>query len=771
MTGLTEAEVAIRKAQGETNYTEEHSSRTVKDILVSNICTRFNAILGALLVVVLWLSSFHDAVFGIVLVVNSAIGIIQELRAKRTLDKLSIISASLVTVIRNSIRTSIPSAEVVKDDVVTVSEGEQIVTDGEVLAMAGFEVDESLLTGEAEAVTKKVGDILLSGSFVLAGEGVYRATHVGEYSYSSKLAAEAKKFSVVHSELQTSINTILRFVSWILVPAALLLFFTEKDNSNSLSAAMFATVSGLVGMIPQGLVLLCSVAFAVSVIRLGKRNVLVQELPAVETLARVDVVCFDKTGTLTEGPLGFNRLEVLEPSLPVDEALSAVAHEFAYSGEHMYVALSQAKKDPLWHVTATVPFSPKRRFSAATFENQGSWIMGAPEVLLEKVLSGQHLLSISANLARSGARVLLLAHTKEEVTNDSLPTLTAAGFVVLTEKVRHDAPEALKYFEAQGVSVKVISGDNPFTVATIAREAGLLATGEPVDARVLSENPEDLLKIMEEHSVFGRVSPQQKKAMIQALQKSGHVVAMLGDGVNDVLAIKQADVGITVGTGTSAAKAVAQLVLLDGTFATLPHVVAEGRRVLGNMERVANLFVTKTVYATLLVVSLGLLEWPFLLLPRQFTLIDIFTIGVPAFFLALAPNTKRYETGFLSRLMRFALPAGTVLALAVVVSVVLAKINIPVELPHIRTLATLVLSILGLYVLAALALPLRSWRGALVAAMAVGFAVAVTTPITQSFFALEVLPSTLLLQTGVIILCAAVVLHVLWTLTRAHIKI
>ncbi len=761
-TGLTEAEVTAHIERGETNHIEKRSSRTVKEILVANICTRFNAILGVLLVIVLFLSSFHDAVFGIVLVLNAAIGIVQELRAKQTLDKLSILNASDVTVMRDSKQKSVPTAHVVKDDIVVLREGEQIVTDGEVLTVSGLEVDESLLTGEAKAVTKKAGDLLLSGSFVLAGEGVYRATQVGEQSYAANLAREARKFSVTHSELQTSIQTILRYVSWLLVPAAALLFLTEKDSSDSVRSALFAVVSGLVGMIPQGLVLLTSVAFAVSVIRLGKRHVLVQELPAVESLARVDVVCFDKTGTLTEGPLGFDRIEILSSALPVEEALSALTHMFAATGDHLNKVIADTLPDPGWQEVSRVPFSSERRFSGAMFEGHGSWIMGAPDVLFEKVVQGASAQAASAELARGGARVLLLAYSKEEMTSENVPSLTAAGLVVLREQVRSDAPEVLKFFAAQGVALKIISGDNPLTVAAIATQACFPSVGEPVDARILPDDPQILAKLMEERFVFGRVSPQQKKAMIQALQARGHVVAMLGDGVNDVLAIKQADVGITVGSGTSAAKAVSQLVLVDGKFSTLPYVVAEGRRVLSNMERVANLFVTKTVYATFLIVLLALLEWPFLLLPRHFTLIDIFTIGVPAFFLALAPNTQRYETGFLSRLMRFSVPAGAVMAIAVVVSVLWAKGDAVITLSHMQTLATLVLTALGLYVLAAVATPIWTWRGGLVAAMGGLFIVAASLPVTRSFFALQLISVPVLLQTGVVVIAAAIVLRYVW---------
>lgn len=766
--GLSDAEVKQRIAQGTVNHSEQRPSRSVAEILRSNIFTRFNAILGVLLVVIVLVGSLKDALFGIVLILNAAIGIVQELRAKWTLDRLSILNTSDVTVIRNGKRVSTHPDQVVLDDIVVINEGEQITTDGEVLAVAGLEVDESLLTGEAEAVTKKESDRLLSGSFVIAGQGVYKVTAVGENSYANKLAKEARQFKVPHSELQVSINTILRFVTWLMVPAALLLFLTEKSVSNSFNAAAISTVSGMVGMIPQGLVLLTSMAFAVSVIRLGKRNVLVQELSAVESLARVDVVCFDKTGTLTTGSLAFDHLEILDETQQAKDALGAFAEVFAGSSDPMLATVASSCLSPHWKVDSTIPFSPVRRWSAAMFEDHGAWVLGAPEVLLEHIEQSDKARATLIQLAESGARVLLFASTDQKVTAENLPKLKAAAFVVIREHVRDDAPDTLAFFKAQGVHMKVISGDNPLTVAAVARQAGLEGTSQTVDALTMPKDSKELALFMENNTVFGRVQPQQKKAMVQALQARGHVVAMLGDGVNDVLAIKQADLGIAVGSGAPATKAVAQLVLIDGKFETLPHIVAEGRRVLANVERIANLFVTKTVYTTMLVVAVSLAHWPFLLLPRHFTLIDAFTIGTPAFFLALAPNIRCYQPGFLSRLLRFTLPAGVILGAAVLASVLLARLNPSFTFEQTQTLATIVLSLLGLRILMILATPLLSWRGILVAVMTVGFFSVFLIPSAQTFFALVIPSWNILLETGVVVIIAVVLLEIVWRLIQFY---
>ena len=764
--GLSTAEVEDRVARGQTNAVKEVTSRSYWHIIRANVFTRFNAILGTLFVIILVFGQLRDGLFGLVILVNTLIGIVQEVRAKRTLDRLSLISAPRTRVVRDSRVIEILMDEVVLDDVIELRTGDQVIADGVVLAAEGLEVDESLLTGEAEPVDKEPGDEVRSGSFVVAGSGRCRATKVGADSYARKLASQARRFQIVSSELIDGINRILRVITYVMIPAGTFLYVSQLRVFGSFARAVPGTVAGLVGMVPEGLILLTSVAFAVSVVTLGRRNVLVQELPAVEGLARVDVVCLDKTGTLTEGKLVFNRLEVLGSQGGLAEVLGAFGADFA-SHSTTLDAISDAFPPPDgWSITGRVPFSSIRKWSAESFGDRGTWVLGAPEVLLEKASGAESLRSKVDELAGSGMRVLMLARAKGEIEAEALPGgLEPAALLLFEERMRSDAGEALKYFTDQGVTIKVISGDNPDTVATVADRAGVPDVGSPVDARKLPEAPGELARVMDERTVFGRVTPGQKESMVEALQSSGHVVAMTGDGVNDVLALKKADIGIAMGSGSPASRSVAQLVLLDGKFATLPGVVAEGRRVIGNIERVANLFLTKTVYATLLSFIIGLVGWAFIFLPRHLTLISALTIGIPAFFLALAPNKARYRPGFVKRVMRFAVPAGSVAALAALAVGALWHYYSWINLAQSRTAAVIVIGIIGLWVLGVLARPFNLWKALLVTAMAAGFLLALFLPFIRSFLALELPSWTVLALTLGIAAVAIVLIEIAWRFT------
>src|SRR6516225_3447008 len=755
--GLTSAQVAERRSRGLTNAGGETTSRSVADILRANILTRFNLILGVLLAVILAFGQPQDALFGIVLVTNALIGIAQELRAKRTLDRLAVLSAPRVRVIRDGAPREIAVAELVAGDLVGLRPGDQLVADGVVRDAASLEADESLLTGESEPVDKRPGDRLLSGSFVVAGSGSYQATEVGAEAYARRLATEARRFALVRSELMDGINRILRYVTWAIVPVAVLLIASQLHVHDTVQGALTATVAGLVAMVPQGLVLLTSVAFAVAAITLARRQVLVQQLPAVEGLARVDVVCLDKTGTLTDGTIGFDRLIRLDDQAPAEAALGALADEEAPNAT--LAAIGQANPPPGWTRQASVPFSSARKWSAASFAGHGTWVLGAPEMVLPD--EQRDYLRQAADLAAAGQRVLVLARTGEPLDGDSLPPgLRAAAFIVLAERLRPDAAGAIAYFAAQGVRLKVISGDSPYTVGTVAARAGLADGGEPVDARHLPDETGELGRVLEEHSVFGGVPPHKKEAMVTALRAGGNRVAMTGDGVNDVLALKLADIGIAMGSGSPATKAVAELVLLDNRFATLPAVVAEGRRVAANIERVANLFVTKTVWSTLLAVAVAVTLLPYPFLPRHLTIIDTLAIGVPAFFLALAPNRRRYLPGFASRVLKFAIPAGAVIAAATLAAYAVARAG-GLPLAQQRTAAALVTLALSLCVLIMLALPLTWQRIVLVGAMVAGFALLFPVPAVRAFYALE-LPSGGLGVIALITVLGAAALAVIW---------
>jgi cation-transporting ATPase E len=765
-TGLDRSEIAARVERGQVNDAGERTSRSFAEIVRANVFTRFNALLGFLCVVILVTGDARDALFGIVLVTNTLIGIVQETRAKRTLDQLAVLSAPKARVVRDGDTSEIAVGEVVLDDLLQLRTGDQVPADGTVHGSDGLELDESLLTGESDPVAKEPDDEVLSGSFVVAGAGTVQATRVGADAYARKLAAEARRFSLVRSELMDAINLILKWVTWAIFPTAAILALSQFNNDHGWREAASGTVAGVVGMVPEGLVLLTSIAFAVAAVTLARRNVLVQELPAVEGLARVDVVCLDKTGTLTEGDVAFDTLEQLGDTDPAD-ALGAIADDPNRNATLAAVGEAFATPSPAWTRTAGIPFSSARKWSAASFDGRGSWVVGAPEMVLPGATNADGVRARADELASSGRRVLLLARSEQPLDGEQLPgALEPVALILLEEKVRPDASETLRYFADQGVALKVISGDNARTVGAVARRVGLSGADEPFDARELPEPIDELADALEQHSVFGRVTPHQKRAIVAALQSRGHVVAMTGDGVNDALALKDADIGIAMGSGAAATRSVAQLVLLDGRFATMPGAVAEGRRVIANVERVANLFITKTVYAMLLALAIGIARWPFPFLPRHLTVVGALTIGIPGFFLSLAPNARRYVPGFIDRVLRFTVPAGFLGAAATFTAYWMARAN-DVPLDEARTVATVVLLVYGLWILALLARPFNWWRGLLVGAMVLAFVLVLAIPPLADFYALKLPDWDVVAEALVLDVVAAALLHVALRFTRA----
>jgi cation-transporting P-type ATPase E len=741
--GLSGAEVADRVARGLVNDVPSAPTRTIGQIVRSNVLTRFNLLLGSLLAVILVVGPLQDALFGLVIVANTVVGIVQEVRAKRTLDRLEVVNAPRARVVRDGRVGELAVGQVVLDDVLEAAAGDQLVVDGEVLEAAGLEVDESLLTGESEPVDRRPGDRLLSGSFVAAGSGRYRATKVGREAYAVQLTEQARRFTLARSELRAGVDQILKYVTWALVPTAALLFVSQLRLEHGVRAGLSGAVAGTVAMVPEGLVLLTSVAFAVGVVRLGRRQVLVRELPAVETLARVDVICFDKTGTITAGDLAVQGLEPPDGAGETAAALGALAVADPNPNATLR-AIGQAFPAPDgWRPEAAVPFSSARKWSGASFAGRGAFLLGAPEILLGGATGhdgGRELLRRAEQIAVEGRRVVLLAHSARPLDGERPPAgLEPRAMVVIGDQVRGDAADTVAWFAAEGVQVKVVSGDHPRTVGAIAGQVGIAGADQPVDARSLPDAEAALADLVEARSVFGRVVPRQKREMVEALETRGHVVAMTGDGVNDVLALKDADLGIAMGGGSAASRAVAELVLMDGRFATLPAVMAEGRRVIANIERVAKVFVTKTVYATVLALAVGLAGLAFPFLPRHLTLISSLTIGIPGFFLALEPNTQRARPGFVRRTLAFAAPAGLVAALGTLVAYQVADVaDVPQD--QARTTATLALAGLGLVVLALAARPLNPLRRLLLAAMAAAFAVVLLVPFLRVFFALDLPP-------------------------------
>ena len=801
--GLTSAQVAQCLARGEVNDTGRRTSRPVTDIVRANVLTRFNAIVSALCAVVLVTGHPQDALFGLVIVANTGIGVVQELRAKRTLDRLAVLGEEPVRVVRDGVQSQIRPQAVVLGDRILIGSGDRVMVDGEVTEGSSLELDESLLTGEPDPVAKKPGDQVLSGSFVASGSGAFTATRVGRQSYAARLETEASTFNLARSELMAGINRFLRLITWVIVPVAILLTASQLVFAQgAFPDAVAGAVAGIITMIPEGLVLLTSVAFAVGVIRLGRRRCLVQELPAIEVLARVDVLCLDKTGTLTEPGMELAELVELVPGTPARRVLAALVRaEERPNSTLQAIAEGLHGADAPWRPVHVMPFSSARKWSGAVFEDagpaSGGWVLGAPDVLL----APRHPARVQAE-ARAGQGLRVLAFGRADpadITPRAQPgapgtPVEPVALLVLRQRLRPEASRTLAYFAEQNVAVKVISGDSAVSVGAIARQLGIAGASHPVDARSLPDGqpgqlppdhrgqlppdhrgqlpPADLAALadaLDNNSVFGRVTPRQKQVFVTALQSRGHTVAMTGDGVNDVLALTRADLGVAMGSGSGATRAVAKLVLMDDSFATLPHVVAEGRRVLGNVERVASLFLTKTVYAMLLSTATALvgfaavaglqgLRFPFL--PRHLTLISTLTIGVPAFVLALGPSHQRVGPGFVGRVLRFAIPSGIACAAATFATYLIARLAPGTGLIADRTTAVITLSAIALWVLALVARPYTWWRIALVVAMAAGMALALALPLSRTFFELRSYDPALDVVALAIAGCAGAVLTV-----------
>ena len=741
--GLTADQVAERVARGEVNAVPDPRSRSLGDIVKANTFTWFNGLIGTLWVIMLLVAPIQDSLFGFVIVANTGIGIIQEFRASRTLAKLAVLGDARPTVRREGRDAEIPTSDVVMDDLIVLSTGDQLVVDGVVLTTDGLEIDESLLTGEADPVDKSVGDDAMSGSFVVAGSGLYQATRVGRESFAGRLTEQATTFHQTNSELRDSVTRFIRAIAFLLAPVGLLLLWSQLVRADlPFNEAVRGTIAGVVTMVPEGLVLLTSIAMAVSVVRLAQKRVLVQDLPAVEVLARVDTICVDKTGTLTEPGMRVHQVVPVGSGVDTDSSVLAGILGAVGSGEAnpnpTLQAIADEFPDPSWPVVSAVPFSSARKWSAVDLGSHGSWVLGAPEIVGAQAAADVR--RQADELAATGARVVLLARAETvPQPDDALVDLQPVALVVISQLLRADAPETVAYFLEQDVTVKVISGDNAVTVGAIAGQAGVPGADHPVDARTLSDDPQELAAPVSEANVFGRVTPLQKQQMVEALHLRDSTVAMTGDGVNDVLALKKADLGIAMGSGSGATRAVAQLVLLDDQWSVMPSVVAEGRRVLGNIERVADVFLTKTSYSVVFSLFTGLFAVAFPFLPRHLTLVSALTIGIPGFFLALMPNTERFRPGFLRRVLLFAIPSGVICAAASLVSYSVA-LNVGEPLANAQAAASVTLFIVAAGVLLMSARPLNALRLGIVGTMVAIFVAVLYVPFLSEFFALTLGP-------------------------------
>lgn len=788
LSGLTSAEVEERTRAGRTNKATRTTGRTTWEIIRANVFTRINAMLGVLCVIVLATGSWINAAFGLLIIANSAVGIIQELRAKRTLENLKILSESRPRVIRDGEEKEVAQSEIVEGDLIRVGSGDEIVVDGPLLS-GSLSMDESQLTGEADPVRHNPGDELLSGSFVKHGSGVFRAEKVGGESYAARLAAEASDFSLTDSVLMSGINSILRVITWLLIPTGLLTIFTQLTRTDApIRESILSMAAALVPMVPEGLVLMTSIAFAVGIVRLGKYKALVNELVAIEGLARVDTMCTDKTGTLTSNEMeleavvdehggdasaetlrDLRRLFASQSDLNnTAEAIVQGLDEWAErpaeeEGSEAAGSFQPQSSQPHAFEGSEIPFSSAYKFSGFRVTDGPTFVLGAPDVLLDQ---GTPAANVAATEEADGRRVLAFGRALDEVedpdedgANVTVPELGDPVLIVLRQKLRPDVAETLAYFEHEGVDVKIISGDNPGSVAAVAKEA----TGEQlssIDAREIA--PEEMEQAVLDSEVFGRVKPEQKQAMVEALHAHGRTVAMTGDGVNDVLALKKADIGVAMGSGSAATRSVAQLVLLNDRFSSMPHVIAEGRRVIGNIERVANLFLTKTVYSVVLAMVVAVAGVTFPFQPIHVTITGWFTIGIPAFILSLAPNTERPKDGFVRRVLSLAIPGGAIVGLG---SVIMWLVIYPgdgasvTEQRQAGTAVLLALIIMGLWVLNIVARPMKTWKWALWFGCIGGYLVLFLIAPIREIVLLDIGNTRLMITGAVVGLCGAVVIE------------
>lgn len=677
--GLTQAEVEARIADGQVNAIQDSSNRSVKDIVMGNTLTFFNFINIVLLALVLSVRSYKNMLFIFIIIANTLIGIFQEIKAKITLDKLKILTVSHVDVIRDGVKKSITVSELVKDDVILLKSGGQIPADGVILD-GEVDVNESLLTGESDSIHKTCGSKVLSGSFVTSGKAMCLLTEVGHDCYMEKLSSEAKQFKRYKTELQRNLDTILKFISIIIVPLGIILFAKQYWISGSTyEQAALDTVAAVLGMIPEGLVLLTSVALALGAVRLARRSTLVRELFCIETLARVDTLCLDKTGTITEGHLCVQGEESVKEDIDLEQLMGRMVSALGDENETFQALRQHYKRNQSTNTKLVLPFSSERKFSGVVFEGEGTYLMGAYQFIFPQ--ADPAVLEKIAEYASQGLRVLTVAHSPNEMTDYTLAEdFEIVGFVFMTDVVRKNAPDILGYFEEQGVDLKVISGDDPVTVAAIAARAGLKDADKYIDATTIHTD-EEMEDAILKYSVFGRVTPKQKQQMVRLLKQNGRTVAMTGDGVNDVLALKDADVSIAMASGSEAAKNTANLVLLNSDFASLPHIVNEGRRVINNIKAAASMFLIKTgfsVLTALLTIIVGQ-NYPFQ--PIQLSVINGCAVAIPTMLLQLEPSFQKVNKHFFREVLRMSMPAAiTITAMITIINNIGHSIGTPREM-------------------------------------------------------------------------------------------
>lgn len=720
--GLSSEQVQERINNNLINYNDAPPTKSVKEIIKSNFFTYFNflnlilgiAIIGAGIYGGKFFDSIKNCLFMGVIIVNSIISIVQEIISKKTIDRLSVLAASRVATIRDGKELSLGIEELVLDDVVKLSLGNQVVTDS-VILKGDVEVNESFLTGEVDPILKREGDTILSGSFIVSGSCYAKVEHIGRDNYISKISSEAKYDKKVNSVIMNSFEKMLKVLSVVIVPVGVMLLVNQLKVTNyNITSSIFSTVAALIGMIPEGLLLLTSSVMAVSVIRLARYNVLVQQLYCIETLARVDVICLDKTGTITEGKMELKDIVCSDgvDRNRVDEVLSNYCYALDNSNATLDAIREKYPNNGIWKVSGKKEFSSSRKYSAVSFDERGTFYLGAPEFILkDKFLNYKNVVDSYGDY-----RVLVLVYSKDNSINDT-NSLKVIAFILIQDKIRDEAPDTLKYFKKQGVKVKIISGDNHVTVCSIAKRAGL-KDPKGMDATLLNDS--NIEESLEKYDVFGRVTPDQKKKIIKTLQKNGHIVAMTGDGVNDVLALKQSDCSIAMASGSDAAKNVSQLVLLDSNFASMPKVVAEGRRTINNIERSASLLLIKTIFTAILVVVCIFMKSEYFYMPIHLSLITACTISIPSFILALEPNHERVKGNFMLKVVSKSFPAALTVVFNVVM-IVLYKNYFDIGENITSTLIVLMTGTTGFIFLYRICRPFNILRGTLLVTLIISF--------------------------------------------------
>lgn len=715
--GLTASEVQRKIEDGQINQVEENLLKSDKEIIKENTINIFNILNFVLALLVLLVGSPKNTLFFGVVVINTLIGIIQELRAKHTIDKLSVLAKTKAVVLRDGRLQQIDQEDIVLGDILYLRNGDQIPVDGNLLAGAGVEVDESLLTGEADRVQKAQRDKLFSGSFVTAGECFYQGTAVGKDNFAEQLTSEAKTKKTGNSELTKVLSRMIAVLTIVIIPVGLGLFYSQYQASDSIKQAVLGTVAALVSMIPEGLMLLTSVAFAVGAANLARKKVLVQALPSIETLARVDVICLDKTGTITDGTLKFEQalLEDISDNR-LRTIMGALMHQLKDQN-----ATAKALREAFpavedWQVEKVVPFSSARKWSGVTFKDQGSFAFGAPEFIF-KEMSSEMQNKIQPYL-EDGQRVLVLVEYPDILEEELIYEPRLLATLIISDNLRENARTTFGYFAKQDVQLKVISGDHPLTVSKIAQKAGIKNAETFIDMSSLDE-PIDYNALVNHTTVFGRVTPKQKESLIHAL-KADHTVCMTGDGVNDVLALREADIGVAMANGSSAARAASDVILLDSDFARMQNVLNEGRRVINNIERVASMYLVKTIYSLILAVIFMIIASPYPFEPVQLTPINALTVGIPSFFLALKPSYERIKGDFLNNILRVSLP-GALTVVSAVMIIQLANVLFDLDYQATSTMSVFLTGCVGLLVLYKVSFPLDKKKIALIAALSTAY--------------------------------------------------